>query len=39
MSDGAIAALCNGDATEDIKSQRADTLLVTIVDGKLPRNA
>jgi hypothetical protein len=39
MSDEAIASLCNGDAGEDIKTQRADTLLVTIVDGKLPRNA
>jgi hypothetical protein len=39
MSDGAIEALCNGDAAEDIKSQRADTLLVRIVDGKLLRNA
>ena len=39
MSEGAIAALCDGDAAEAIKSQRADTLLVRIVDGKLPRNA
>lgn len=39
MSDEAIAALCNGDADEDVKRQRADTLLITIVDGKLPANA
>jgi len=39
MSDGAIEALCNGDAAEDIKSQRAETLLVRIVDGKLAPNA
>lgn len=39
MSDEAIEALCNGDATEDVKRQRADTLLITIVDGKLPANA
>lgn len=39
MSDQAIAALCNGDASEDIRRQRADTLLVTIVDGKLATNA
>jgi hypothetical protein len=39
MSDEAIAALCNGDASEDIRRQRADTLLVAIVDGKLATNA
>jgi hypothetical protein len=38
MSDEAIEALCNGDAAEDITSQRADTLLVRIVDGKLRTN-
>ena len=38
MSDEAIAALCNGDASEDVIRQRAETLLVRIVDGKLARN-
>jgi hypothetical protein len=39
MSDEAIRALCNGDAAEDIKRQRADTLLIKIVDEKLSANA
>lgn len=38
MSDEAIAALSNGDAADDVKRQRADTLLIRIVDGKLPAN-
>ena len=39
MSDEAIAALCNGDSSRDVRRQRADTLLIKIVDGKLPANA
>ena len=39
MSDEAIAALCNGDSSADVRRQRADTLLIKIVDGKLPANA
>lgn len=38
MSDEAIASLCNGDAAEDVMRQRAETLLVRIVDGELARN-
>ncbi len=39
MSDGAIAALCDGDAGEDVMRQRSETLLVRITDGKLAPNA
>jgi hypothetical protein len=31
-SDGAIQALCNGDAQPDIKAQRAETILVRVSD-------
>lgn len=38
MSDEAIASLCNGDASEDISGRRQDTLIVRLVNGKLPAN-
>jgi hypothetical protein len=36
MSDEAIAALSNGDASPDIKRQREETLIIRMVEGKLP---
>ena len=38
MSDEAIASLCNGDASETISGRRQDTLIVRLVNGKLPAN-
>jgi hypothetical protein len=38
MSDEAIASLCNADASENIRNRRQDTLVVRLVDGKLPAN-
>lgn len=38
MSDEAITSLCNGDAPESVRAQRAATLLIRIEDDKLAPN-
>jgi hypothetical protein len=38
MSDEAIASLCNGDAPQGVRAQRAATLLIRLKDEKLAPN-
>lgn len=37
MSEGAIAALCNGDASPEVKALRAQTLIIRVHDHQAER--